>query len=244
MSFVALVPARAGSTRIPGKNVRRLGAHPLLAYSVAAAVASGVFTRVVVSTDSEEIADVARHYGAEVPFLRPPEFAGAQSPDIEWVSHMLASLGSADDGFAILRPTSPFRQPGTIGAAHARFLEMPEADSLRAVELCRQHPAKMWTRDGPWLQPLLPVDETGTPAHSRQYQSLPAVYAQNGSLELAWTRTVQELGSISGERIVGFELPGEEGFDLNWPEDWYAAERMVELDVFDLPFVPQEPYVG
>jgi CMP-N,N'-diacetyllegionaminic acid synthase len=244
MSFVALVPARAGSSRIPGKNVRILGRHPLLAYTIAAADASGVFDRVIVSTDSEEIADVARHYGAEVPFLRPTELAGSRSPDIDWVLHALQALDSAHDGFSILRPTSPFRQPGTVAAALARFIEVADADSLRAVELCRQHPSKMWTRQGDWLEPLLPNDGSGTPAHSRQYQSLPPVYAQNGSLEIAWTRTALELGSISGERIVGFELPAEEGFDLNWQEDWYAAERMVELGVQELPVVLQEPHGG
>jgi CMP-N,N'-diacetyllegionaminic acid synthase len=244
MSVVALVPARAGSKRIPGKNVRVLGNHPLLAYTLAAAAASQVFDRVVVSTDSEEVARVARHYGAEVPFLRPAEFSGPQSPDIEWVSHALRELGDEYVGFSILRPTSPFRLPETIRMAHDRFVAAHHADSLRAVEPCRQHPAKMWTREGQWLRPLLPPDGDGTtPAHSRQYQSLPPVYAQNGSLELAWARTVRTHGSISGERILAFELPGAQGFDLNWPEDWYAAERMVELGAVQLPAVPQSPYV-
>jgi CMP-N,N'-diacetyllegionaminic acid synthase len=91
-TVVALIPARQGSKRVPGKNVRRLGAHPMIAYTIAPALESGVFDAVIVSTDSEEIAALARHYGAEVPFLRPAPFAGDTSPDIEWVEYTLAEL--------------------------------------------------------------------------------------------------------------------------------------------------------
>ena len=109
---VALVPARAGSVRVPGKNVRALAGHPLIAYSIAAARESGLFDAVLVSTDSEEIAAVARRYGAEVPGLRPAEMAGSGSSDIEWVRHVLD--GTAYELFSILRPTSPFRRGATI----------------------------------------------------------------------------------------------------------------------------------
>ena len=91
-SVVAFIPARSGSKRVPGKNVRPLAGHPLIAYSIAAALDSGIFSAVVVSTDSEEIAEIARHYGADVPFLRPVEFAGDTSPDIEWLEHALTAL--------------------------------------------------------------------------------------------------------------------------------------------------------
>src|SRR5688572_16457772 len=111
---VALIPARVGSKRVPGKNIRVLGSHPLLAYTIAPAVESGVFDAVMVSTDSEEIAAIARHYGAEVPFLRPPALAGDTSPDIEWVEHTLKTFreqGREYGCFSLLRPTSPFRTP-------------------------------------------------------------------------------------------------------------------------------------
>ena len=109
---VALIPARAGSERVPGKNVRPLAGHPLLAYSIAAAHESAIFDAVVVSTDSEQIAEIALRYGAAAPELRPPEIATATSPDIEWVLHAMRDRG--EDAFAILRPTSPFRTAGTI----------------------------------------------------------------------------------------------------------------------------------
>src|SRR5688500_19733631 len=101
-----------GSKRVPGKNVRMLAGHPMIAYTIAPAVESGVFDSVIVSTDSEEVASIARHYGAEVPFLRPAAFAGDTSPDIEWLEHTLAELkpqGRTWDCFSLLRPTGPVR---------------------------------------------------------------------------------------------------------------------------------------
>ena len=170
-SAVALIPARSGSTRVPGKNVRELRGHPLIAYTIAAARDSGVFGAVVVSTDSEEIAAVARRYGAEVPWLRPAALAGPRSPDIEWVRHALAGL-PAFDAFSILRPTSPFRTQLTIRRAWERFTEL-DVDSLRAIRPCREHPGKMWvvTADDA-MTPLL-GQPAGTPLHSRQYADLP-----------------------------------------------------------------------
>src|SRR5688572_16915028 len=108
-SAVAFIPARQGSKRVPGKNVRVVRGHPLLAYTIAPALESGVFDDVIVSTDSEEIAAIARHYGADVPFLRPAAFAGDTSPDIEWLDYTLRELrrqGRTWDCFSLLRPTS------------------------------------------------------------------------------------------------------------------------------------------
>ena len=175
---VALIPARQGSKRVPGKNVRPLGGHPMLAYTIAAARASGVFEAVIVSTESEDIARVARHYGAEVPFLRPAAFAGDTSPDIEWVEHTLASLASSGrpyDCFSLLRPTSPFRTAATLRRAMSLFLAQQGVDSLRAVEKCAQHPGKMWVVRGERMFPLLPFGPAEQPWHSTPYQALPLV---------------------------------------------------------------------
>ena len=98
---VAFVPARSGSERVPHKNVRPLAGHPLLAYAIETALQSGAFERVVVSTDSEEIADIARWYGADVPFLRPAEYATSTSPDVEWLAHTLEHLDERYDLFAL-----------------------------------------------------------------------------------------------------------------------------------------------
>ena len=112
ISTVCLIPARSGSKRIVGKNVTNINGHPLIAYTISAAINSGVFDAVIVSTDSSEYAEIARHYGAEVPFLRPSEFSEDLSPDIEWVRYTLNELiarGRDFSQFSILRPTSPLR---------------------------------------------------------------------------------------------------------------------------------------
>ena len=226
---VALVPARAGSVRVPGKNVRPLAGHPLLAYTIAAAQESGVFGSVVVSTDSEAVAAIARRYGADVPALRPAALAGTTSPDIEWVRHaldLLAAAGPLPDVFSLLRPTSPFRRPETIRAAFERLVEHGDAaDSLRAVRLCREHPGKMWVVDGATMRPLLASPAGEVPMHSRQYQDLPRIHVQDSSLEMAWTR-VALAGSIAGDRVLAWESPGIESFSIDYPDDWEQAERL------------------
>ena len=241
-SVVALIPARHGSKRVPGKNVRLLGAHPVLAYTVATALESGVFESVIVSTDSEEIASVARHYGAEVPFLRPQQFAGDTSPDIEWLEYTMAELkrsGRQWDCFSLLRPTSPFRTAATIRRAAAQFMAQHGVDSLRAVEKCAQHPGKMWVVDGDRMSPLLSSGSDGQPWHSTPYQALPPVYVQNASLEIAWTRVVFEGHTIAGDVLMPFLTEGYEGFDINDPYDWMVAERLLTDGVATLPPVAQ-----
>ena len=242
---VALIPARAGSRRVPGKNIRSLAGHPLLAYTIAAALDSRVFDAVVVSTDSEEIRRIAVGYGAEAPFLRPAEMAGDRSPDIEWVRHALLALGDAGrrwDCFAILRPTSPFRQAATIRRAWAEFGADARADSLRAVQLCREHPAKQWLIDGGRMRPVMPnPDRSATPWHSSPYQALPPVYAQNASLEIARTAVPLGKGSIAGDEIMPFLTRGLEGFDINSPDDWLLAERAALEHPESLPVVRSHP---
>ncbi len=244
---VALIPARAGSKRVVAKNVRVLGGHPLLAYAIAAARTSGLFSAVVVSTDSPSIAEIAGHYGAEVPFLRPAELAGDRSPDIDWVTHLLAGLeraGRRYDCFSLLRPTSPFRQAATILRAWQRFLAAEGAHSLRAVECCGQHPGKMWVLDGDRMRPLLAGGPTAPPWHSMPYQALPPVYVQNASLEIAWCRTVAETGTIAGTEIVPFLTEGSEGFDVNQPADWWYAERLLARGEAALPPVMAAPWTA
>lgn len=237
---VALIPARSGSTRVRDKNIRPLAGHPLMAYSIAAARHSGVFADVILSTDSAQYAQIGREYGAEAPFLRPPELAGSLSPDIEWVEYTLARLRQAGreyDCFSILRPTSPFRKPETIRRAWAQFLRAEGADSLRAVEKCSQHPGKMWVIRGERMVPLLPLSPEGQPWHSSQYQSLPAVYVQNASLEIAWTRVVFETRTIAGHVLVPFLTEGDEGLDINREEDWWYAEYVLARGEAHLPAV-------
>lgn len=237
---VALVPARAGSKRVASKNTRELRGHPLLAYTLAAARGSGVFSAVIVSTDSEGTAEVARRYGGEVPFLRPPAMAGDLSPDIEWVRYTLGRLrdeGRTWDCYAILRPTSPFRRPETVRRAWERFLSLRGVDSIRAVEKCRQHPMKMWVVKDDRLEPLIAGGPVDPPWHSTPYQALPPVFAQNASLEIAWCRVPLEEGSIAGRAIGAFFTEGAEGFDINDRYDWIVAEELARTGEARLPDV-------
>jgi N-acylneuraminate cytidylyltransferase len=175
-TIVALIPARSGSKRVPDKNIRPLAGHPLISYSITAALQSRVFSAVIVSTDSNRYADIAEYYGAEVPFMRPADFAGDSSPDIEWVTYTMDQLrktGRKYDCFSILRPTSPFRKPETIRRAWQSFLTQEGVDSLRAVEKCSQHPGKMWVIRGNRMLPLLPLGPADRPWHSSQYPTCP-----------------------------------------------------------------------
>jgi CMP-N,N'-diacetyllegionaminic acid synthase len=243
-SIVGLIPARAGSKRVKNKNIRPLGGHPVIAYTIAAARESGIFGDVIVSTDSEPFAEIARHYGASVPFLRPDEYAGDRSPDIEWIEYTLARLrdeGKAYDCFAILRPTSPFRKAETIRRAWDTFLAEEGVDSLRAVEKCKQHPGKMWVVRGRRMFPLLPIGPKEQPWHSSQYPTLPEVFIQNASLEIAWSRVIFENRTIAGDSYVPFITEGDEGYDVNDVADWIYAEYLLSTGEASLPPVSAPP---
>jgi CMP-N-acetylneuraminic acid synthetase len=238
-SLVAFVPARSGSERVPGKNVRVLAGHPLLAYSIATAQQSGA-DRVVCSTDSEQIAEIGRWYGAEV-VLRPAGLATSTSPDIEWLRHALGELPERHDLFALVRPTSPFRGPETVRRALDRLLAHPEADSIRAVEPVKQHPGKMWVVEGETMRPLLDQSHLDPPWHDSQFQALPTVYVQTSSLEIAWTRVAEE-GTLGGRARLPFFTEGFEGFSIDREDDWVRAETLVESGEATLPRVEAEPW--
>ncbi|MBA2525959.1 MAG: acylneuraminate cytidylyltransferase family protein [Pyrinomonadaceae bacterium] len=242
---IALIPARAGSKRVADKNIRPIAGHPAIAYTIEAALQSGIFASVLVSTDSDLYARIARYYGAEVPFLRPVDLAGDLSPDIDWVEYTLERLrneGRTFDCFSILRPTSPLRQAGTILRAWQEFVSQEGVDSLRAVEKCKQHPGKMWIVRGQRMVPLLPLGPPEQPWHSSQYQSLPEVYVQNASLEIAWSRVVFDNHSIAGNVLMPFFTQGYEGFDVNQPLDWQIAAELVQTGQANLPSISRDPY--
>ncbi len=243
---IALIPARSGSKRVTDKNIRPLRGHPMIAYTIRAAIDSGIFQRVVVSTDSAQYAEIARHYGAEVPFLRPAEFSGDRSPDVEWIGHALQSFAQEErhfDCFSILRPTSPFRLPETIRRAWAEFLAQEGIDSLRAVEKCAQHPGKMWVIRGSIMTPILPYFNGETPWHSSQYAALPEVYVQNASLEIAWSR-VLESGTISGNTVCPFLTRDSEGVDVNNEGDWQYVNYLLENQTIALPLIDAIAFSG
>jgi len=241
---IALIPARSGSERVPQKNIRTLARHPLIAYAIATARQAGVFERIVCSTDSSEIAEVARRYGAELPILRPSELATATSPDIEWITYTLERLEERYDLFAIVRATNPFRGPDAFQRGLEQLLATPEADSIRAVELVKQHPGKMWVVEGRTMRPLLDQSHLDVAWHAGQYQALPEVYVQNSALEIAWTRVVFATGTREGRTVAPFFTTGYEGFNIDDEDDWERARTLVRSGAATLPRVerPRRPY--
>ncbi|MBI3900536.1 MAG: acylneuraminate cytidylyltransferase family protein [Chlamydiia bacterium] len=245
-SIVALIGARSQSTRIPEKNIRILGGHPLLVYTIEAARQSGIFEHIFFSSDEPSYCELAKKHGA-IATWRHSAIADGLSPDIEWIEHILKHVVRKfygdPDCFSILRPTSPFRQPETIKRAWKEFHENQPCDSLRAIERCKQHPYKMWMieseltvnhhNDGR----IVPFISGNRNHHSQPYQALPVIYAQNASLEIAWTKTVFEKGNITGDVIMPFFTNGYEGFDINNPEDFILAEALIEKGLAKLPEV-------
>ncbi len=229
---VALIPARSGSKRLPNKNVKGLRNKPLIAYSIEQAKKSKIFSEIIVSTDSEEIAQMARDYGASAPILRPRVFASDSSPDIEWVLHALENMVSINvdkiEFMALLRPTSPLRSSSTIAKALDLLKDSTWADSLRAMEITNKHPGKMWILDKNLsATPFLDQKNYNSPTYNSPTQSLGNVWVQNASLEWARVKKVLETRSISGNRVLGFEMPGLEGFDINSQEDWDYLEFLI-----------------
>jgi N-acylneuraminate cytidylyltransferase len=240
MRKIAFIPARSGSKRIPDKNIYSLGGHPMMSYSIRAAIDSGIFDDVVCVTDSKDYADIAKKYGAEVPKLRPSNISGDISPDIEWVRWILSELQSAGrsyDVFSILRPTSPFRTKETIIRAWSEFSKNQNVHSLRAVEKCSEHPGKMWVIRNKSLLPLLPLANDGVPWHSSQYANLPEIFVQNASLEIAWTSIPMQERVIAGEVVVPFITENFEGFDINKQEDILLAEHYISSGIVSLPLI-------
>lgn len=228
---LALIPARGGSKSIPRKNIRPFAGHPLIAYSIAAGLAAKSITRLIVSTDDEEIAAISRRYGAETPFLRPAKFSQDQTPDLPVFQHALRWLAE-NEGYqpeivVQLRPTSPLRRVWHIDQAVAGLLQRPDADAIRTVCIPFQNPYKMWriAADGT-LQPLIQA-EFREP-YNMPRQALPEVYWQTGYVDAAWARTILEKNSMTGDRILPLIIDPTEWIDIDSPDDWRRAERLLE----------------
>jgi N-acylneuraminate cytidylyltransferase len=243
---LALIPARGGSKSIPRKNIRSFAGHPLIAYSIAAGLAAELVTRVMVSTDDEEIAEVSRAYGAAVPFLRPAEYARDETPDLPVFRHALEWLaeheGYEPEIVVQLRPTSPLRRVWHIDQAVARLIEHPEADAVRTVCVPFQNPFKMWRigEDG-LMRPLI---QTGfKEPYNMPRQALPEVYWQTGYVDAAWADTILTKDSMTGERILPLVIDPGEWIDIDSPDDWLHAESLLEsgkITLEDLGFDPAD----
>ncbi len=231
MEILAIIPARGGSKSIPYKNIKPFAGHPLLAYSIASGLEAESVGRVIVSTDDARIASIARCYGAETPFLRPVEISQDDTPDLPVFRHALQWLAD-QEGYepkivVQLRPTSPFRRVWHIDQAVYRLIENPQADSVRSVCVPFQNPFKMW-RIGP-DGCMLPLLETRfREPYNMPRQALPDVYWQTGYVDVFWADTIRNKDSMTGERILPLIIDPAEWIDIDSPDDWRRAERMLE----------------
>lgn len=229
---LALIPARGGSKGIPRKNIRLFAGLPLISYSIAAGLQAELVTRVIVSTDDEEIAQVARDYDAEVPFIRPAELAEDYTPDLPVFAHALRWLdeheGYKPEVVVHLRPTSPIRQPKLIDEAVNKLLLHPEADSIRGVISAREIPYKMWLIDGldkPMI-PLMTVPGIEEPFNAPR-QILPHAYWHTGQIDVIYPATILEKNSMNGKSVLPLILNPRYTADLDTLDEWERAENLV-----------------
>jgi N-acylneuraminate cytidylyltransferase len=227
--ILAIIPARGGSKGIPRKNIRPFAGYPLIAYSIAAAQQAETVTRVIVSTDDEEIAAVGREFGAAVPFLRPAELARDDTLDLPVFEHALKWLeeieGYKPDVVVHLRPTSPIRPTGCVDAAVNSLLRHPEADCVRGVVPAGQNPHKMWrvsAEDRP-MTPLLQVEGISEPYNAPR-QGLQPVYWQTGHIDAIRATTILNKGSLTGDHIYPLLIDPRYTVDLDNLSDWARYE--------------------
>ncbi len=208
VSILCLILARSGSKRIPGKNIVDLAGKPLIAYTIECAKRSRYINRIIVSTDDKKIARIAQDYGAEVPFMRPSEISQDDSTELDAFKHALVWLkeneGYEPDLIVKLFPTSPFRTTKSVDAAIKLLIDNPDADSVRSVRLCAEHPYKMWSIENSRLKSLIPLEQKPKEAHTLSYQVLPKVYIQNASIDVTRTSNVWQKNSVTRTEIVPF----------------------------------------
>ncbi|MCK9246520.1 MAG: acylneuraminate cytidylyltransferase [Anaerolineaceae bacterium] len=228
---LALIPARGGSKGIPRKNLRDFAGAPLIVYSIAAALQSELVTRVIVSTDDHEIAKVARAWGAEVPFMRPDQFAQDDTTDLPVFEHALQWLqknqGYLPEIVIQLRPTSPIRPVGLLDEAIIKLIAHPEADCVRGVVPSGQNPFKMWriNREGQ-LEPLLEVAGLREPYNAPR-QALPQTYWQTGHIDAIRSTTILTKHSLTGDLILPLMIDPLYTVDIDTPDDFLTSARLI-----------------
>ena len=225
---MGLIPARGGSKGVPRKNIHQLMGRPLIAWTIETALACPMLERVIVSTEDLEIADIARQYGAEVPFVRPAEFAQDDTPDLPVYQHALSWLaeheGYYPDIVVWLRPTASLRTVEDVEAA-IRLLIETGADCVRSVCVAEYHPYWMKRLDGDRLIPF--VDGIDESKYYRR-QLLPPVYRLNGAVDVTWCKTVLENGLLYSGDIRGYAMSAQRSIDLDSELDFALAELLLQ----------------
>lgn len=228
---LAIIPARSGSKSVVDKNIRMIAGKPMIAYSIEHGLKAECIDRVIVSTDSEKYADIAREYGAEVPFIRPAEYATDTSLDIDVFRHALTFLkeneGYEPELVVQLRPTYPIRRIRDIEAMVKYMREHPDVDSMRCIAPAKEVAYKMWFKDDDGM--LSPIMKDIPECYNMPRQQLPKIYYQNACIDVVRSKVILEQNSMSGKKIAGYEM--DENFDIDTEEEFIRAAARLELKV-------------
>lgn len=230
MKILAIIPARGGSKRLPGKNIKELAGKPLIAYSIEHAKKSKYINRIIVSTDDKKIAKISRQFGAETPFIRPAELAGDLVKDFPVFEHTLNWLKDNEtyipDVVVQLRPTSPLRKVEDVDNAIQLLLRHPEADSVRTVIEAKPSPYKMYKiTDDNLLTPIIKIEgvEEG---YNLPTQSLPKAYRHIGTADVMWSKTIFDMKQMSGDKMLALIV--EEAYQgIDKYQDWEFYEFLI-----------------
>ena len=235
MQIIAIIPARGGSKRIPRKNIINYSGRPIIQYSIKQALASKYIDRVIISTDDNEIKNVAIQCGGEVPFLRPTEISQDLSSDFEFFQHCLNWFSenqpsSTPDLFVHLRPTYPNRRTEDIDQCIRIALDNPEYDSVRSVIKSPIPTFKTYNIDDkfvlkPFFKNVVHNDIIINEPYNQQSQLLPDTYWHNGCIDIVRRQTLVNLNSISGETIYPFIMKSSDSDDIDTIDEWCISEK-------------------
>lgn len=229
---LALIPARGGSKGIPRKNLQLVGSISLLERAISCAIDSGLFEEICVSTDDEEIAQIAREHGANVPFLRPSELASDESLGIEVIKHAISFYVNRGQNFhslTLLQPTSPFRDIDQVRLAHSIFDSSPFPSLISVLDVSNLHPSTIYRQmkqisdDCSVIECI--VDDKDLVAGSRR-QDFDRQYWRNGSIYIVTPDIVMEGQSLLAEPIVSIEMDWIHSINIDEPNDLALARRI------------------
>lgn len=229
MNILAIIPARSGSKSVVDKNIRKINGKPMLSYSIEHAQKSKYINRIIVSTDSEKYAAIAKEYGAEIPFIRPAEYATDTALDIDVFYHALTYLkekeGYVPEIVVQLRPTYPIRDVKDIDNMIEMLMSDESADSVRTIAPAKEIAYKMWRKneDGTIVPILTDIDE----AYNMPRQQLPKIYYQNACIDVARSRIILEQRSMSGKKILGYQM--EHNYDIDTEEEFVKADQALRI---------------
>lgn len=232
-NILGIILARGGSKGVPRKNIKLLAGKPLIAWTIIEAKKSRFINRLILTTDDYEIAEIAKNYGCEVPFMRPKELAEDLTPDLPVIKHVLERLKEESyvpDIIAHLRPTAPLRKAEDIDKGIEIIMNNENADSVRSVIKTPKHPLKMWFMEGGKLGPIITHDKLSEAYNlPRQIinKEMP-VFAQNNSVDIIRAKTILEKQSMTGDNIYGFEMPEDRSVDIDTPEDFLKIEQLMQ----------------